>query len=92
MIRRTQRDPSVEQLWSSPELACLAVLDSAIDASILAIGAVYPEMQDQDPDDQTASLRAATVVIEDARTLAASVARYRLMLRRPRERADDSPF
>ncbi len=92
MNHRARRDPTVEQLWVAPELACLAILDAAIDTSILAVGAVYPEMQDQDPADQTASLRAATVVIEDARTLAASLARYRLILRRGPDRADDTPF
>lgn len=92
MSRCPLRAPTIEQLWAAPELACLVVLDAAIAASILAIGAVYPELQDQDPDDQTASLRAATVVIEDARTLAASLARYRVVLRRPPERADDDPF
>ncbi len=91
-MNRHRREPSVEQLWVAPELACLAVLDAAIDMTILAIVAVYPEMQDQDPADQTVSLRAATVVIEDARTLIASVARYRLVLRRVPDRADDTPF
>ena len=92
MSQQPLRCPTIEQLWVAPELACLAVLDAAIDASILAIGSVYPEMQDQDPADQTAALRAATVVLEDARTLAASVARYRLILRRPTDRAEDNPF
>jgi hypothetical protein len=49
-------------------------------------------MQDQDPNDQTASLRAATVVIEDAQALAASLVRYRIVLQRLRDRADDLPF
>jgi hypothetical protein len=91
MIHRLRRAPSVQQLWVAPELASLAVLDAAIDVAILAIGAVYPEMQDQDPADQTASLRAATVVLEDARTLAASLARYRVILRRAPDRAEDHP-
>jgi hypothetical protein len=86
------QEPSVEQLWAAPELATLAVLETAIDMAILAVTAVYPEMQDQDPDDQTDSLRAALVVIEDARILIASMARYRLVLRRVRDRADDMPF
>lgn len=91
MIRHW-RQPSVEQLWVAPELASLAVLDAAVDMAILAITAVYPEMADQDPADQTAALRAATVVTEDARTLLASMARYRLILRRVPDRADDTPF
>lgn len=87
--------PAVEELWAAPEVACLHVLDAAIGASVLAIGAVYPEMQDNDPHDETASLRAALVVIGDARRLATSVAAYRHVLRRLRERcdrADDDPF
>lgn len=91
MNRPTTR-PSVEQLWRAPELASLAVLDTAIDMAILAVMAIYPEMQDQDPDDQTASLRAATVVIEDARIVATSIARYRLVIARAGDRADDTPF
>lgn len=86
---------TVEQLWVAPELAALAVLDAAIDAAVLAIGAVYPEMADHDPDDMTDSLRAANVVLDDARTLASALARYRLILRRTRrvpDRADDTPF
>jgi len=87
--------PTVEELWVAPELGCLHVLDAAIGASVLAIGAVYPEMQDNDPDDETESLRAALVVIGDARRLATSVAAYRHVLCRLRERcdrADDDPF
>jgi hypothetical protein len=91
-MNHATKGPSVEQLWRAPELASLAVLDAAIDMAILAVTAVYPEMQDQDPDDQTASLRAAIVVIEDARILATSMARYRLVLARAGDRADDTPF
>ena len=91
-MNRHRRELSIEQLWVAPELASLAVLDAAIDTAILAITAVHPEMQDQDPEDQTASLRAATVVIEDARTLVASMSRYRLILRRNNDRAEDTPF
>lgn len=87
---RPRRAPSVEQLWVAPELASLAVLEAAADTAILALAAVHPEMQDQDPADQTAALRAAVVVIEDARTLTASMARYRLTLRRAER--NDLPF
>jgi hypothetical protein len=91
-MNRHRHEPSVEQLLVAPELASLAVLEAAIDMAIVAIIAVYPEMQDQDPADQTVSLRAATVVIEDGRTLAATMARYRRVLRRVHDRADDTPF
>jgi hypothetical protein len=92
MTLRERRQPTVEQLWVAPELASLAILDAALAASILAIRAVYPEMQDQDPADQTDSLLAATIVLDNARGLAASIARYRLILCRPRDRAEDTPF
>lgn len=87
-----RHDLSIEQLWAAPELASLAVLDAAIDMAILSIAAVHPELQDQDSADQTAVLRAATLVIEDARALGAAAARYRLILRRHHDRADDLPF
>jgi len=93
MNQHPRPDPSVEQLWAAPELSCLTILDAAIGASILALASVYPEMEEQDPADQTASLRAATVVIEDARILATALARYRLVLRRAADRAyDNMPF
>lgn len=88
--RRTEL--TIEQLWAAPELACLAVLDAAIDMAILAIAAVHPELQDNDRAEPTAALRAATLVIEDARALGAAITRYRLVLRRDRDRSDDLPF
>lgn len=91
-MNRYRRDLSIEQLWAAPELACLAVLDAAIDMAILAVASVHPELQDHDSAEPTAALRAATVVIEDARALGASILRYRLVLRRPHDRADDLPF
>lgn len=88
----SRHELSIEQLWAAPELASLAVLDAAIDMAILAIAAVHPELQDHDGAEQTAALRAATLVIEDARALGASATRYRLILRRPHDCADDFPF
>ena len=90
--RRTEL--SIEQLWAAPELACLAVLDAAIDMAILAVAAVHPELQDHQQVEPTAAVRAATLVIEDARALGAAITRYRLVLRRDRDRdrADDLPF
>lgn len=87
-----RREPSVEQLWIAPELASLAVLEAAIDIAILAMVAVHPEIQDPDRAEQTASLRAANIIIEDARALTAAIARYQLILRRVPDRVDDMPF
>jgi len=93
ILPRRSCEPTVEQLSDAPELGSLAILDAAISTTILALGAVYPEMQVQDPDDQTASLRAATLVIEDAQMLAGSLARYRYVLARLSHRLhDDTPF
>jgi hypothetical protein len=92
MNERTRNELSIEQLWAAPELACLAVLDTAIDMAILAVASVHPELQDQERAEPTAALRAATLVIDDARALGAAIARYRHVLRRDRDRADDLPF
>lgn len=92
MNARGRNELSIEQLWVAPELASLAVLDAAIDMAILAIAAVHPELQEPEHAETIAALRAATLVIEDARALGAAIARYRLVLRRDRDRADDLPF
>jgi hypothetical protein len=91
-MKDPRRRPSIEELWIAPELASLTMLEAALDMALLSMLAVYPEMQDLDRADQTDPLGAAIVVIEDARTLAASLARYRLILRRVSDRADNMPF
>lgn len=84
---------SIEQLGNSPELAALALLDTAAGTAILALAAVYPELQDVlDPDDDTAALRAAMSVIEHARALGLALARYRRALARERQEVDLTPF
>jgi len=85
--------PSIEQLWTAPELAALAVLESAADMAVLALAAVYPEMHDiEDPNDHTDAMRAALSVIEHARALGFTLPRYRLALIRAQERDDALPF
>lgn len=83
---------SVEQLWTTPELAVLAVLETAADTAVLALAAIYPEMQDMHPDDDTDALRAALSVIEHARALRVTLNHYRRALVRARERDDALPF
>ncbi len=89
-----RREPSVEQLWATPELASLAMLEMAADMAIIALAAVHPDLQDRDRDtaEDSTSLRAALVVIDLARALGESLGRYRRALRRDRDRDADIPF
>jgi hypothetical protein len=91
MTIQWRNDFSGGELLAAPELASLALVDTALSMAILMLLATYPEIEGLEPEDQTTTLRAATVVLEDARTLAASMARYRVVLRRT-DRSDDLPF
>lgn len=94
ILLHRRREPSVEQLYGSPELASLATLEMAADIAILALAAVHPDIQDRDREtrDDTDSLRAALVVIDLARSLGDALGRYRRALRRDNERDNDIPF
>jgi hypothetical protein len=81
---------SPEKLAISPELASLAVLDTALDMTTLALAAAWPELQDglfsyDEP-------RAALEIIELARALAAALRRYRRALVTVDRRELDLPF
>ena len=78
--------PSVEQLGVAPELAALAVLEAAADTAVLALVAVYPEIQDLHEYDDSPELRVALDIIDAARAVAASVNRYWLALHLAQER------
>ena len=82
----------MEQLAAAPELAILAVLEAALDVTILALAAAWPELQELDLDSSYDEARAAFDVIERARTLAAAVNRYRLALATADRRDHDLPF
>lgn len=84
--------PSVEQLWGAPELAALAVLQVAADMAVLALAAVYPEIQDLDNHDDYPELRGALDVIDTARAVAVCVNRYKLALIRAQQRDELLPF
>ncbi len=84
--------PSVEELWVAPELAALAVLEVAADTAILALAAVYPELQELDKRDDYPEIRRALDIIDTARAVAACVNRYRLALVVAQERDDLLPF
>jgi hypothetical protein len=85
---------STAQLESAPEIAVLAVLDAAANTAVLALAAVYPELQDiPAPDDVNAApTREALSVIEHARALRVAIARYRRALLRERLRDELLPF
>jgi hypothetical protein len=86
--------PRIDELLAAPELAVLAVLESAVDVTLLALLAADP----LDEGDEFASpeRRAARSLADAARNVAAAVARYRLALalarQRERERDDHLPF
>lgn len=94
ILLHRRREPSVEQLYASPELASLATLEMATDIAVLALAAVHPDIQDRDREvhDDTESLRAALVVIDLARSLGDALGRYRRALRRDADRDNDTPF
>lgn len=87
-----RQEPSVDQLVVSPELAILALLETAADTAILALAATYPELQDPHPTEESAALRAAVAVIDDARALSLTLDLYRLTLRRASRRDHELPF
>jgi hypothetical protein len=88
--------PSFEQLSAAPELAILAVLETAASMAILALGAEYPELASDNFDRREPDLRAAVELIKLARAIDLAIARYRRALssrhEREREEADLLPF
>ena len=83
---------SIGQLGIAPELAVLTVLEAAADTAVLALVAVYPEIQDLDEHDDSPELRVALDIIDTARALAACVNRYRLALYLTKQRDDIVAF
>jgi hypothetical protein len=89
------RPPSLGELVTAPELAALATLDHALQISILALAAAWPELELLDfplPPGIDARLRAALHILEDARRLALHLRRYRVALRDTERRELDLPF
>lgn len=84
--------PRAEHLSAEPQLAALAVLETAANVAILALVAEYPELAllEVDPHDPI-ELRAAANLIERARDLDTAIARYRrdLAERKECERDED---
>jgi hypothetical protein len=85
--------PTYEQLLAAPELASLALLESALDVASLALAAAWPELHDADvherDDDEPL---AALEILERAATLVAAIHRYRRVLVAAGTARDDLPF
>lgn len=89
--------PSVEQLWTDPELAAIAVLETAANVASLALGAEYPQLASDDVDRREShELAAAIDILALAHAIDLTIARYRRALaeRREREREEQEllPF
>lgn len=82
---------TVANIFSSPELAALSILESAAEIARLALVAAYPDVPEGDP---PLERRSACAVIDAAADLVTEIHRYRLALSRAndRERDDLSPF
>lgn len=82
---------SADTLMAAPELAAVAVLEAALDATIFALAAAWPELQ-LGYDLRLEEPRVALDVIEHARDLAAALRDYRRALAVERQRELDLPF
>lgn len=82
---------SADTLMAAPELAVVAVLEAALDATVFALAAAWPELQ-LGHDLRYDEPRAALDVIEHARALAAALRGYRRALAAKRQRELDLPF
>ncbi len=82
--------PRVDDLYAAPELA---ILEAAVDVSLIALLAADPD--DEGDDHPPPQRRAARALADAARNVDAAVNRYRLALalaKEPRDRADDGIF
>ena len=89
--------PRVEHLAAEPQLASLALLETAANVAILALGAEYPELACDDVELRgPPELRVAVDLIALARAVDVTIARYMraLAARHEREREQDEllPF
>jgi hypothetical protein len=91
-MRARSTAPTVVDLFASPELAPLSVLEAAVEIARLSLVAAHS----YEPARDAPSLehRAASVVIDAADALATAIQRYRLALARARDRDRDDllPF
>ena len=82
---------SADALMNAPELAAVSVLEAALDATVFALAAAWPELQ-LGHDVHYDEPRAALDVIEQARALGAALREYRRARAAYRERELDRPF
>jgi hypothetical protein len=81
---------SPQALAGSPELAAVAVLDSALTVTVRALAAVWPELQHGNlPYEEH---RTALEIIELAGSLAAAIRRYRRAVADTDRRERNLPF
>ena len=81
---------SPQDLAGSPELAAVAVLDTALTVTVRALAAVWPELQEGKlPYEEH---RTALEIIELAETLTAAIRRYRRAVADADRRDRELPF
>lgn len=92
-MRNRTGSPAVDELFVSPELGVLAVLEAAIDVTRIALIAAYPD-DISDADNIPIERRAAYGLVDAAHGVESAIHRYRLALARARERDRDrdDPF
>ena len=85
--------PSVDDLFASPELGVLAILEAAIDVTLVALIAAHPD-DVSDAEHIPIEQRAAYGLVDAAHRVESAIHRYRLALTRARERdrERDDPF
>ena len=82
---------TAERLASCPEIAALAVLDTALDVSVFALLAACPELHDGHLTFRRS--RVALEIVDLARALGCALRRYRRAVITPdRRERDDLPF
>jgi hypothetical protein len=90
---RCRAIPQTVHLFDSPELAVLAVLDTAVEVALVALIVAHPDGQ-LDDDDLPLEQRAARGLATALHELSTALDRYRLALERAKERdrTNDNPF
>jgi hypothetical protein len=88
------RRPRVVDLYVAPELAALAVLEAALDVTIVAIVAAHPDDHELEDDPPAPERVAARALLRAVRNAVSAVNRYRLeiSIERARERDELMPF
>jgi hypothetical protein len=87
--------PLSADLFDSPELAVVAVVDTAVEVCLVALVVAHPD-DDRDDDDVPLERRAARGLVTALYDVSHAIRRYRLALERAnerdRERKNDNPF